>query len=195
MPTDVDRLSILANTASYLADQTHSLADHAEAAKAHYAAYKAAVSNKKEDRPSLGESHLQRAAKHDRIATDPDSCDQKQVLAQVARRRAEHAPSTANFQAAAKSARAAADSWRAENPEAKTSWEADNWDRQAAQWDEQAAFLEKKGDADAEAADKLEKKLGTAAADGASASKAVPPPPPAKKMNVESFATSSSRAR
>lgn len=187
MPTDVDRLSDLANAASYLADTTCALADHAEAARAHYAAFRAASSKGREDRPSLGESHLRRAAEHDKVATEPESYAQKKTLAGGARKRADRDPTVANFRAASKASMAAAAAWRRENPEVKNAndWEVRDWDGQAKRWDDQADFLEKKGDK---------------AADAAAVQAAPPPEPakvapekPAKKMNAKAFAASASR--
>jgi hypothetical protein len=172
MATDIDRLSDLANTASSLADRSHRLDDHAEAAKAHYAAWKATKAQGKEDRPSLGESHLRRAAEHDKVASDPESYAQKNVLARAACRKADKSPSVESFRAASAAHKAAGAAWRKENPAKGVGggdpWEPRDHDRQAQNYADQADFLEKKQAAGADGEDvaaKLEKKFDAPAAE------------------------------
>ena len=163
MPTDVDRLSDLASAASHLAARTNQLSDHADAAKAHYAAYKGAVGAGKEDRPSLGESHLNRAAHHDKVAHDPESFEQKECLAEQARRAADREPVAAKMRVAAKASRTAAAAWRKQNPQSKDTYRAESFDRTAKNYDDQAAFLESKEGASTSTAEGLEERLGGAA--------------------------------
>lgn len=190
MPTDIDRLSDLAGTASYLAERSHRLEDHADAAKAHYAAWKATKAAGMESRPSLGEGHLRRAAEHDKVASEPESYAQKCVLARAASKRADNAPGVASFRAAAKAHKEAGAAWRKENP-AKVAngggdpWEPREHDRQAKNYDDQADFLEKKdGSAAEDPASKLEAKMGAASA----------PAAPSAKRDARQFSSASSDA-
>ena len=190
MPTDVDRLSDLANTASYLADRSHRLEDHADAARAHFTAWKATKANGREDRPSLGESHLRRATEHDKVASEPDSYAQKCVLARAASKKADTSPSVGTFRAAAKAHKEAGAAWRKENP-AKVAngggdpWEPRDHDRQSKNYDDQADFLEKKdGSAAEDPASKLEAKMGAVST----------PAAPSAKRDARQFSSASSDA-
>lgn len=184
MPTDIDRLSDLASAASFLADSTCDLSDHAAAARAHYAAWKAAKTSGVQDRPSFGENHLRRATEHDKVATEPESYAQKRVHARAASKKADRGPGVASFRAAATAHDAAATAWSKENPAkgnkvdaVSDPWELRDHKRQAQNYRDQADFIEKKeGDAGASAA-KLEAKLGAPAKEE--------PAPPAKGKTID----------
>lgn len=188
MPTDIDRLSDLANAASSLATISHRLDDHADAAKAHYAAWKATKLQGKEDRPSLGENHLRRAAEHDKVASEPDSYAQKNVLARAACKKADKSPGVEAFRAASKAHKEAAAAWRRENPPkgaaAGDPWEPRDHERQAQNFEEQAAFLEKKAEQPAE--DPSEK-LAAKYEEPEAPAKEAPKGPP-KKLNLAGLA-------
>lgn len=192
MPTDIDRLSDLASAASFLADSTCDLSDHAAAARAHYAAWKAAKTSGVQDRPSFGENHLRRATEHDKVATEPESYAQKKVLARASSRKADKAPGAEAFRAAAKAHDAAAAAWAKENPPKgervggdSEPWELRDHKRQATNYRDQADFLEKKQGDDAATAEKLEAKLAPAAKEPA-------PPAKGKTIDARSLARSGS---
>jgi hypothetical protein len=168
MATDIDRLSDLANNASDLAHRSDRLDDHAAAAKAHGAAFRAARGNTGaagsdwigESRPSLAQTHLRRAAEHEKVATEPDSYAQKNVLARAATRKADREPTVATHTAAAAALRGAAKAWRAENPDKGKQnnpegmpWELRDLERRAKEYEDQAEFLRKNEGAGAASAE------------------------------------------
>lgn len=144
MPADdIDRLCDLANTASYLADNSCRLSDHADAAKAHNAAFRAIRASKGTDRPSLGQTHLERAAMHDKVASDAESYEQKKVLSHAASRDAEKSNTAAAHLKAAAAHKEAASTFRAQNPNSADKWEATHHDVRAKTHQDTADYLAK----------------------------------------------------
>jgi hypothetical protein len=75
---DADRLSDLANAASYLAGNSNRHDDHSAASIAHMAAHVAA---KSAGRDGLSTTHLRRAVEHDLAGNKPESYEYKKTAA------------------------------------------------------------------------------------------------------------------
>ena len=112
---DIERLCDLANNASNLARMSDRLDDHADASKAHRRAFETIQSDKGTDRPSLAQTHLEQAARHDKIANDADSYEQKEVVARAASKKADKTNDAGDHGKAAAAHTAAGSAYRAQN--------------------------------------------------------------------------------